>query len=273
MDLRSEKTDYQVGPMVAETSASRIYVCKDIGSGTRYLLQIATGAEHNGGFERAAYILKELRKTADEFEEAHAKLGSGRLLSYERLFPMVVESFVSKAQGDRRVTIFAFSEVEDIRHLVPLSNLTNKHNLRVDLRTSAWIMGRLLKLLAFAHGEGITVHSLAGGNILLVPASHFAVVFDWSSAQTHPDKPLAQFLKDDIESAAKAVFVALGGDPATGTYPYLHELLEGEQRYIELLVSMMQRRETSAEHAHQMLYELLDELYGRTFHKFTTLPR
>jgi hypothetical protein len=271
--LQGSNAKYHVGSKVAETNAYRIYLCEDAETGQQFMLQIATEVEHSGGLDRAAYILRKLRVTAEEFETIHAEQGGARLLSYERLFPVLVDSFVPDDQGRRRVNILAFSEVDDITQMVPLSNLTTKDHLRVDLRSSAWILGRLLKLLAFAHGEGITVHTLSGGNVLLEPSRHFAVVFDWSSAQTHPlEKAPRESRKDDVENAAKTVFVALGGNPLTGDYPYLNEADDNDRRYIKLITSMVQRREGNAERAHQQLYSLLDEIYGRTFHPFTTLP-
>jgi hypothetical protein len=271
--LRSSSAEYEVGLQVAETAAYRMYLCEEVASGRQCLLQIATSVEHSGGLDKAAYILKKLRVTADEFERIHAEQGGKRLLSYERLFPELVDSFVPEEQGRRRVNILAFSEVSDIRLMVPLSNLTSKDHLRLDLRSSAWVLGRLLKLLGFTHGEGISVNLLGGGNVLLEPSQHFAVVFDWSSALTHQDQHVPRkYRVDDVANAAKTVFVALGGDPQTADYPYLSSADVNDRRYISLVTTMMQHREGNAERAHQQLYSLIDEIYGRTFHPFTTLP-
>lgn len=272
MILEHGSKRYQVGDKVAETATYRIYLCTEVETGKQCLRQIAREVEHNGGLDRAAYVLRELKQTSDLFEAEYAKSGSGRLLSYERLFPALVDSFIPEDQGKRRVNILAFSEVDDITTMVPLSNLAIKDHLRVDLKTSAWILGRLLKLLAFAHGEGITVRMLTGSNILLEPAQHFAVVFDWSSAQTHSTEIPVEHRKDDIASAAKAVFGAAGGDPETGNYPYDSELDDGSRRYVEVVLRLANRRESDAQRAHKQLYELLGELYGRNFHPFTTLP-
>lgn len=273
MILRSSNAEYEVGLKAAETSAYRIYLCEEVASGQQYLLQIATSVEYSGGLDKAAFILSKLRATASEFEALHAEQGGKRLLSYERLFPQLIDSFVPEGQGRRRVNILGFSEVSDIKQMVPLSNLTTKDHLRVDLRSSAWILGRLLKLLAFAHGEGVSVGMLGGGNVLLEPSRHFAVVFDWSSAQTHPIQHVPRKNRvDDVANAAKTVFTSLGGDPQAADYPYLGSADDNDRRYIKLITSMMQRREGNAERAHQQLYSLIDEIYGRTFHPFTTVP-
>jgi hypothetical protein len=80
-------------------------------------------------------------------------------------------------------------------------------------------MGRLLKLLAFTHDEGIAVRALGGGNILLEPSQHFALVFDWSSAMVYQAEVPMKVRKDDIAGAAKAVLASIG-NTETGEYPY-----------------------------------------------------
>lgn len=271
MILVNGSTRYRVGDRVAETDTYRIYTCIDETSGQELMLQIATETTYSGGLDRAAYVLRELKKTADIFEAEYAKTGNGGLLSYERLFPLVVDSFVPEDQGKRRVVILAFNEVDAIRTLVPLSNIRRKDQLRVDLKSSAWIMGRLLKLIGFAHGEGITIRSLSGGNILLEPSQHFAVVFDWSSAQMYQSKIPVQDRRRDIASAAKAVFAAIGGDIRTGTFPYVIDN-EEDQRYVDYVWNLVRRPSSDADKIHTEFYALIEEIFGRKFRPFTTLP-
>ncbi len=272
MILTNGSNQYQVGERVAETETYRIYLCEEVETGRQCLLQIAAEVEHNGGLDRAAYVLGKLKQTSDLFEAKFAETNEGRL-SYDYLFPQLVDSFVSgEEQGRRRVNILAFTEVDDVTELVPLSNLATKHGMRVDLKTSAWILGRLLKLAAFAHGQGIAIRALSGGNILLLPERHFAITFDWSSSLTHQGKIPAEIRKDDIASAAKTAFAAIGGDPEIGDYPYDGELDDKDRRYLELVWRYASRRESDAEKAHRQLYDLLEELWGRKFHPFIPLP-
>lgn len=270
MILERGSTRYRVGDRVAETDTYRIYTCIDEATNQELMLQVAIETAHNGGLDRAAYVLRELKKTADLFEAEYAKTGAGRLLSYERLFPLVIDSFIPEDQGKRRVNILAFNEVDGIRTLVPLSNIRTKDRLRVDLRSSAWIMGRLLKLLAFAHGEGITIRTLSGSNILLEPSQHFAVVFDWSSAQMHQSKIPFEDRKRDIASAAKAVFAAIGGDSRTGNFPYVTDD-EDDRRYVEFIWNLARRPQSDAHKIHTEFYVLIEEIFGRKFRPFTTL--
>ena len=154
--------------------------------------------------------------------------------------------------------------------LAPLSNISQRDNLRIGLRSSAWVMGRLLKLLAFAHDEGIAVKLLEGNNILLEPERHFVVVFDWSMAQLYPVEVPATERRSDISSAARAVLHATGADAATGVYPYPSD---EAPKYVQFIWHLASRRESNAEEAHTQFYELVDALFGRKFLPFQTLPR
>lgn len=267
MLLTHEEAQYDVSEQVAEAANYRLYICKDVASGQQALLQVATSVMQNGGLERAAFVLKQLKQTSDLFEVEFASRGGQGLLSYERLFPQVHDSFISEAQGNRRCNVLTISEVDDVHQLVPLSNVTTRNSLRVALPSSAWVMGRLLKLLTFVHGEGIAVRSLSSRNILLEPARHFVVVLDWSSALTHPAEVPMTLRKDDIASAATAVFAAIGGNPNTGEFSY-----DGDRRYVEFIWRLASRREGNAERAHEQFYELVSELWGRKFRPFETLP-
>lgn len=270
MILERGSKRYEIGAKVADTDTYRIYVCTDTTSGERLLLQIAAEVHDNGGLERAAFLLRKLREKAAAYQTEYTRQGHEGLLSYERLFPNIVDSFVWPEQRNRRAVILNFSEIEDAVQTVPLTHLARRDRLRVDLRTSAWILGRLLKLLAFVHDEGITIRALSGSNVLIVPARHFAVVLDWSSARTHQHKVDRDERSADIASAASAVFEAIGGTPATGEYPY--HLDSDEHRFIEYMYGLTQGNVHDADKAHRQFYELVDALYGKRFHPFTTMP-
>lgn len=151
---------------------------------------------------------------------------------------------------------------------MPLSNLKTRDRLRIALPSSAWVLGRLLKLLAFAHGEGIAVRALTANNVLLEPDRHFVVVLDWTIALTHPTNNVpSQVRAADIASAAQAVFGSIGGDPLTGDFRY-----DGDSRYVDFIRRLASARSSNAEKAHDQFYELVDELWGRTFRPFETLP-
>jgi hypothetical protein len=268
LDRGSVRYQVEANP-VAETDLYRVYVCEDVAAGHRYLLQVAASIEGNGGLERAAYLLGQLSSTAELFEQENAKVNPGRKVSYDRLFPRVVDGFIAKDQGGRRINILSFTEVDDPRFLIPLSNLKKEDHLRVTLTSSAWVMGRLLKLLAFTHDEGIAVRALGGGNILLEPSQHFALVFDWSSAMVYQAEVPMKVRKDDIAGAAKAVLASIGANTETGEYPYP---LGDDKPYVDFLWELASRREADAQRAHERFYELIEQLWGREFRPFKTLP-
>ncbi len=266
--LTNGSNRYRVGTLVAQAATYRLYFCDDEITGRQYLLQVASEASHNGRLDRAAFILRMLKQASNDIE-SHPSQPSGKAFNYDRLFPLLVDNFVSEKQGGRRIIILAFKDVDDIATLVPLSNLAVKDRLRIDLRTSAWIMGRLLKLLTLVHGQAVTAGMLTGSNILIQPDDHFAVVLDWTSARLHQPEIPSPDRAFDIAQAAQAVFAAIGGEPETGDYPYS---ADEDLPYIRLLWELACQRQGHSQEAHHQFYQLVDGLFGRTFHPFKTLP-
>lgn len=271
MIVQNGASKYDVGKRVAETAAYRIYLCEEVVSGRQCLLRIAAEVEHNGGLDREAYVLGELERLSNTIEAAYAEARGNpdSRLQYDRLFPKLMDSFVCEDQGKRRINILAFRNIDEISKMVPLSNLAAKDRLRIDLRTSAWIMGRLLKLLVFVHGEGITVRMASGNNILLEPKKHYMVFFDWSSARMHHGKIPSKERADDIAAATRAVIAALGGNPETATFL---DVDEETRQYTDYLLRLASHHESNAERAHQQFYEIVDALWKREYYPFTTKP-
>lgn len=272
MDIESDSGLYEIREQVADARQYRLYLCLQRQTGRRCLLQIAKTMENNGELDRAAFILKELKRRADELEAEYAgvKADSKDLLNYDLGFPELVDSFICRLQGGRRINILAFRNVEDVSDIVPLINITAKDRLRVELRTSVWIMGKLLKLLVFAHSENISVGLISGGNILIEPVQHYVLIFDWSAAQTHVNAILADIRCQEITQAAQAVITVLGGDLETDTFP--NDGDENRDQYLSHLLRLARGSESNAERAHAKFYELIDSLWKREFHPFATKP-
>lgn len=256
---------YSVGVCVASSDSYRVYLC-NIGS-KQYLLQIASEVEYNGGLDRAAYILKELEQISVLYEAEYAKLNVDVKLGYDQLFPVISDSFISSEQDDRRINILAFNNIDAIDKIVPLSNLLTKDNFRISLETSAWIMGRLLKLLSFIHGEGISIRQLSGNNVLIELERHRMMLFDWSIAHSHPDNVPDNIRKENISDAAKAVFTAIGGDITTGTYSY-----DEAHPYVRFLWKLACGEENDALKAHEQFYELVHGIFGKGYIPSKILP-
>lgn len=268
MILEGVKNAYEVGRLVAAAKTYRLYLAKEV-EGSWCLLQIARTLEFNGGLSRAVFILEELADTSRRYDELYTKKNEGKHLHYDRLFPLVMESFASKAQGNRRVNVLSFTDVDDARVLLPLSNLRTKDRVILDLKSGAWVMGRLLKLLDFTHPLGIAVRSLGPKNILLETSKHFAIVLDWTDAFMFQGEVNSEVASADIARAASAVLTSCGV-PDQGAPPF--QLEEGEDRYLHLMRRFADGRVSSAEEAHTRFYQTCHEVLGTGFHPFTTLP-
>ena len=272
MQITNGDNHYSVGSLVAESEKYRLYLCKQEGTERQCLFQIATEIRHNGSLDRNAFFLGELQRRAEALELDYEKVRTrpDSVLNYQLGFPELVDSFVCLEQGGRRVNILAFRNVEDVSKMVPLSGITEKDHLRVDMRTSAWILGKLLKLLVFAHSENIVVKQLDAGNILIEPDQHYVLIFDWSDAVTFAGEIPEEYRRDEISAVSQVVAVVLGTSPVTGTFPDDGESTFND--YSRYLFHLVNRNERSARRAHQNFYELIDRLWPRGFHKFTTQP-
>jgi hypothetical protein len=274
MRLTNGPNVYEVGEQVAAAQDYNLYLCT-VGEGEEVrqcLLQVAKTAEQNGSLDRAAFILRELARRAEELEVEFAKTQTDpdSRLNLHLGFPELVDSFVCHEQGGRRINILAFRNVAEVGRMVPLINITEKDGLRVDLRTSAWILGKLLKLLVFTHGEGFAIGQLAGNNILIESEQHYVLLFDWSGTHTYTEAIPAEVRSQEISAVAKAVIAALGGDPETGDIP------NGDgvefDRYTAFVARLARGDERSAERAHKDHYEILDGLWPREYYPFTAHP-
>ncbi len=268
MLLRSATGSYRIGAQpLAATTVYRLYLAKEEASGRWRLVQVASTKASNGALERAAFILEMFQRTAVEFDREYTtNIKAGRHLHLDRLYPQLVESGVSPEQGERRINIYDLADIDDIRRIVPLANLRLKSNLRIDPETSAWVVGRLLKMLSFTQGEGIANRSLSAGNVLLDPQQHFAVTLDWSNAFVYQESVPVDVASAEIADAARAVFWSLGGLP-DGSWPY-----DGHHAYVEMLRRLMDGSFSDADKALDAFYDLVRTEYGASFHPFTTLP-
>jgi len=271
MIMQGQEARYIVGNAVGDGGWYRLYICQVVGTDKQCLLQIAASPAHNGALERSSHILAMLKKQSDALEKEYADKGHKGVLNYDLCFPEVHETFISTEQGNRRVNILSFRNVPNIGDMVPLSNITAKSRRRVDLRTSAWIMGKTLKVLTFAHSLGIAIRLVNDSNILINPDQHYVVVFDWSQSFTHPDIVPAERRVEDISQAARAVITALGG--GLDSRSFITDVTSpASGRYIDFLYSMARGMYRDAAAAHKRHYEIVDDLWERKFYPFTSLP-
>ena len=250
--LRVGGDDMRITLPLASGEILRYYFCLPPEDGTA-LLAVAASAELNSLLEQTEQTLALLSAEAQRFERDNAAHG-GKPLSYDRLFPRLRSAEISAAQGSRRVHVLTLPEGATL----PLAHIQANHD-RVDLKTGAWIMGRMLKLLSFAHEIGLTVPVESAG-ILIDPDRHGLVFYDWSRAGRWPEGVPAQRRAAAISEAA-ALCLALTDEPDSCS--------PGERDYLALLHEMQRLQYDDALAAHRAFYDLIRQIWGIAFHPFT----
>ncbi len=263
--MKSDK--YVVGKKVGETEEFRIYKCRlsdtEVG-----ILKIALSIAENSILDREAFILKSLREEAELCEVEYQKRNPGRVLNYKICFPELVDSFIAEDQGGRRINILKFPYVcDDVGRLVPIGQIASPLHLhaRVDPRTSAWILGKGLKLLNFAHNQGMLVGRIDSENFLIECDEHYVAFFDWSNRRTEFTK---EAMCEEISQLAQEVISALGGNPETFEIP--SDPQDSDGRYQAMLSALANGKYFDAQKAHADFYKLVRSLWPREFWEFTT---
>lgn len=238
------------------------------------VLKIAVDAAYNSILESEASILQKMRDEAARLEDEYAPMREypEQRLNYQISFPNLVESFVAEEQGDRMVNILTFDGItDDLGRLAPIAQITLLDNARVDAMTSAWMMGKMLKLIAFAHNQNIAINNVNGDNFLLERDQHYVAIFDLTKATLHEDGVPTDIASADITQAAREVTIALEGDLDTGALPDDGQLKDSQ--YADYLRSLVCGKEGDANKAHADFYTIVKSLWPRKFYPFTTRPR
>lgn len=260
---------YEAGKLIGSTEKFKLYQCS-FGSNKTCILKIASLAEYNGILDREADLLQTLLVEVERITAECATLESdGKILDYQLLLPHLMDSFIDQNQDKRRINIIDLSHMaDDLSQLVPLSLIISREHLRVDPRTSAWILGRLLKLLAFTHSQGVSLGFLNLDNILINREQHRVTIFDWSQAKIN-DAPLSKELATiEIAQVARETTLLLGGNPTDGQLPPDEQLID--DRYADHLRHLTSFKEGNAYEAHRKFYELIRALWPSGFYPYTT---
>ncbi|MFZ2205099.1 MAG: hypothetical protein WAV23_00710 [Minisyncoccia bacterium] len=265
------KGAYKVGKKLGGTERFNMYECV-LPDGRVGILKIALTVEQNGLLDREAYILQTMKDEAKPEKDEYYLKHEGEDLPKHQFyfFPDLVESFIDEDQDNRRINILDFGEfVDNLGDLVPLSHLVSREHVRVDPRTSAWIMGRLLKFLAYTHRQGILVGNLTGENILINREKHYVAVFDWTMSTINSSDISEEETGLEISRVSDQVIYALGGGPAMGTFPESDQLVD--DRYTNFLLSLSWAEEKNAMEAHGKFYQLIRTLWPTEYYPFTTI--
>lgn len=261
---------YTIGGLLGQNEVYDTYKCT-LSDGRICFAKVAASSAMNGRLDREAYILAQVAEHAARVEASYAEKfpGSGPL-NYHICFPEVEETFLfADKEGKRRVNIVSFFELtEHITDLAPMAYIGSRELTRVDPKTSAWMIGKMLKLLVFTHSIGLSLGNLSGEKILLQRDNHLVALLDFTSAVfTSDDRLDEELARAEIMQLAQAVFDVLGGDFALGTIPEDEQM--PDDRYAVFLKSLADGKETSAKNAHKMHYSLIEEMWGKKYHPYT----
>lgn len=264
--------NYRVVQQLGSNTHSRIYrVSSDARPDQELMLKIATGVGYNGHLDREAFLLTTMRENALrlEAEYAHTHPGAGTL-HYQIGFPELVETFQAPDQDNRRVIILGFDATNTIGDLAPVRLILSRDRVRVDPKTSAWFLGKLLKIIAFAHSQTISIGDLTAENILVIREHHLVSVFDWTKAKLYNVELPKELVRGEIRAATLLAISLLGGNPNSGEIPMSDQLTD--QTYQTLLTGMLSGAYSDASIAHSAFYKTVEALWGRKFHPYTTFP-
>lgn len=266
------KRPYQVHKQLAGTDSYRLYEVRTEGVKTPFVLKIAADAIRNGVLDREAFLLSRMREHALTLEAQYQARYPGKYLNYQFAFPSLQETFVVEEQGGRRVLILEIETVDQLEKLVPLSMIRTRDCVRVDHKTSAWILGKSLKILAFAHDYGVSYGEISGDDIVVERDSHLVLFFDWTQAikVSGGGNLTRESIHREMYLLAGEIAKVLGGDPVTLVIPTSEDDPDGQlQRF---LLTLSQGGFNSASKAHKHFYQMVEAMWGRKFHPYTTFP-
>lgn len=138
--------DYTILQPLDEAKHSKNYLARD-GDGESVILKISKTFDDNHMLLQEARnfrLYSEVAELYDGDDDCDERGSSPS--KYDLLFAKLEETFLEESQHDRRINIFSIRDI-NYNDLVPLSELHEK--VKIDLRTSSWILGRLLKWYAF----------------------------------------------------------------------------------------------------------------------------
>lgn len=262
MFLENGEKRYYIDELIARTSASNFYFCHD--NEEQFFLQISASLTQNPKNDFAAYLLRDLSRVSELYENSFRKKFPDQHLNYSWLFPRIRDSFRPLNQAGRIVNIMSIDGLPNLKRAVPLSNIRDKDHLLVDLASNVWITGRMLKLLVFTHDQNISI-KLSSDNVIIEPEQHRVVVLDWTKANLFQEAIPELTRCNDIASVAKTSLIIMGEDESNGRY--------GDNDYVSLLRELAKAKQSDAQKAYQDFEFSHASLLDRNqFYKFSTFP-
>ena len=254
--------DIEVGELIQESPTFRIYL-GTAPDGREVVLKVAKTCDDGQPLIDEASTFSEMaifEEQIAQFEEEQ----TGQNSHYDWLFANLMKSFSEPTQGDRRINVFSMPDTE-IAKLMQLQKLQSE--TEIDAKTSVWILGRLFKFYGFFElmgvGEGeekefytAEYPVFSPDNFFIGPERHRIICYNI------PERTLCTFANDEVKAVTKFIldWLVVEDDPK-------------EQEYKELLEDFAARGREKFGNAHRELYELVRELWGRSYYPFTYRDR
>lgn len=262
------------GELLAKTDYYNLAVAKNV-RGQLGLVMIANWPESNSVVDRHRRILETLQSLGDEINSDT----EGFKPNYGAFVPRILDVIESE---DKRLGVFMgyHESIESYKQLVPLS--VALATVRVDMKTAAWILGKLLKLIDFVHACDFTVGLVDASNVFIETDKHGVFMMDFTAASEEPED---SEMRVEVMRVAELIWWAIGGTDS-GLPPHDSAVMTKDQ-HAEFAV-MLKRLMTGsmmAHEAHTLAYTLFDAIWPKTpmseapggmkrdFHPYTTYPR
>lgn len=248
----------EVDKLIGKSSKFQIYT-GHMSDGTQAILKVAKTFDDGKTLAEDAKVFTVLKNFELHLREI-AKFPSADAVNYHLLFAKLLSSGLEETQGDRRINIYTVPET-DLDSLVPLSKLYSQ--VQPDVRSSIWILGRLLKfygmfeIMRVANDDDACKYPIFSEHDYLIGPRHHRVVYYNYSGEiydvyaTELVSKIAQYILD---------WVVMDGSPES-------------LKYQSLLASFANDGRNTAAEAHKELYDLVRELWGIEYHPFTYCTR
>lgn len=276
--VKTRRQTYIVGDMLAQGDLTNLYACTFVVDGVEQngIFKVPRDPSDNDFTRNEARILRRLAD-GNEYTE------------FSGYIPRLVESFGYKDTGSatRQTNVLAYhADVPSPNALYSLIEVRKHYDQGVDPRNMVWIFKRLLRVMSFAHANGVLHGAILPTHVLVEPVGHGVILIDWSYAVLEPAKsgerisaisaeyeswyPQEVFAKEgprpglDVYMAAKTMVYLLGGDPIKGTMPNtVHASIQGFLRACMIPNPRQRLQEISGPNGLYMEFNrLLERVYG-----------
>jgi serine/threonine protein kinase len=180
IEIKSNGKTYRVLDRLTVGSLTSVYRCSISSNrtGQTGIFKIARDARSNHSLVSEARILRQLASAAE----------MAAFTRFMPFLPRVVDSVTrggSATESPRQANVLSYHhEINSPDELYTLEEVRAAYSGGLDARDVAWIWRRLLNVLSFAHGNGITHCAVLPEHVLIEPKDHKLVLIDWCFARS-----------------------------------------------------------------------------------------